>query len=215
MPSLLYIDTSGNTALVARSENAEINALRRHENAREQAAVLPSMIEEVVSQLPGGLSALDGICVCAGPGSYTGLRVSLSAAKGICYALDKPLLLFNRLDLLAAGHDELPALCIALTARTGEYFYAAYQNGNCVAEPQHIMEAALVQKLQDEPQWVLLTDASHLPAAQILALNDDQELNMEKWAVKALQRFEQASFDDLAYSEPFYLKAAYTTQSKK
>lgn len=217
MSTLLYIDTSGSIATVALSQNGVMTALRHHENAHEQAAVLNTIIEAVLQEQDTTLKQIDAVCVCAGPGSYTGLRVGLGAAKGICYALDKPILLFNKLDLLAAGLHSGKNFAIAVKARAGEYFFASYdRNGTTVKEPQHIMEQELALWLNQMPEPLLITDDETLTLTEnkiTIAVNYPIAIN--DWINRAEQRCIAGQFDDLAYCEPFYLKAAYTTQSKK
>ena len=214
MPELLYIDTSGKTATVALSREGSLVAVRTHDDAREQAALLNGMIAEVLHVSGTTLDQVGAICVCAGPGSYTGLRVGLSTAKGLAYALDKPLLLFNNLDLLALMHQGT-ALDIALKAREGEYFFAQYDpEGQQTTAPQHLFAKDLAD-LRRQDALLITDDAMLAPAGTPSVLYAEHTVSMEHWIAAAEQRFAASQFDDLAYSEPFYLKAAYTTQSKK
>lgn len=215
MPDLLYIDTSGKTAVVALSCNGMLMAIRTHDDAREQAALLNGMIGEVLDASgikPDGITA---ICVGAGPGSYTGLRVGLSTAKGLAYALDKPLMLFNNLDLLALKYEGEAAMDIVLKAREGEYFFAQYdKEGKSTTPPQHMYAKDLASVLNSDA--LLISDDETLHAAHSgQALQVDLTVSLDHWIPAAERRFSMEQFDDLAYSEPFYLKAAYTTQSKK
>lgn len=219
MPTLLYIDTSAATATVALSAEGRLLALRRHENAQEQAAVINLLVEDLLAECKLSLPQVDALCVCAGPGSYTGLRVGLSAAKGIGYALDKPLMLFNKLELIAQDFNArftAPRLTIALKARLGEYFAAAYdQHNQELMAPQHIFEAELNTLLSDTV-GLLVTDTDiTYTAGQKETLPAGYAADMDSWIPFATARFAAGRFDDLAYSEPFYLKAAFTTQSKK
>lgn len=214
MPNLLYIDTSASTATVALSANGSTKAVLTHENAHEQAAVLNQMIETVLTNASCTLSDVNALCVCAGPGSYTGLRVGLSTAKGLAYVKDIPFMLFNRLDLLAWSQKEEGPFAIALKARAGEYFFATYKaDGEQQTAPQHIFEQEL------EPftaqQLLFITDDEGLHVENKKRITSDTAIAMDSWIPKAEARFKEKQFDDIAYSEPFYLKSAYTTQSKK
>ena len=217
MAKLLYIDTSGSIATVAIAEDGAPIAVAQHENANEQAAVLNGMVATVTEQANLQLKDIDGISVCAGPGSYTGLRVGLSNAKGLCYALDKPILLFNKLDLLAAEHVQNRAFAIALKARQGEYFYAVYDAaGKISTAPKHAMEAEIIEDINNKPDLVFVTDEQDFALTENkIVLPTNSRIDMASWAKLAAERFASKAFDDLAYCEPFYLKAAYTTQSKK
>jgi tRNA threonylcarbamoyladenosine biosynthesis protein TsaB len=214
MPNLLYIDTSASTATVALSAHGSIKAILTHENAHEQAAVLNQMIATVLSRASCTLSDVDALCVCAGPGSYTGLRVGLSTAKGLAYVKDIPLMLFNRLDLLAWAQTEEHPFAITLKARAGEYFFATYTSeGEQLTTPQHIFEQELTPFAAQ--QILFITDDEELNTSNKKMITSDTAIPMDSWIPKAEACFERKQFDNLAYSEPFYLKGAYTTQSKK
>jgi tRNA threonylcarbamoyladenosine biosynthesis protein TsaB len=215
MSKLLFIDTSASVATIALSIDGEITAIRTHENANEQAAVINFMIEEVLKKASFTIQDIDAICVCAGPGSYTGLRVGLSTAKGLAYASDKPLMLFNRLDILSWNIHADTKFVVALKARAGEYFIALFdKDGVAINEPQHAFEQDLVKYATEGFQF--FTDDEHLSvAAPTAVMPMDTAIDVRNWVTKATARFALKQFDDLAYSEPFYLKAAYTTVSKK
>lgn len=215
MPNLLFIDTSAAVATVALSADGRISALLTHESANEQAAVLPALIADVLQRAGITLDQVDALCVCAGPGSYTGLRVGLSAAKGLAYAKDIPLMLFNRLDLLAWSQDHTIPFAIALKARAGEYFFATYTaSGETDAAPQHIFAEEL-RPFAERDLLFITDDAEFVAAEQMTLFDAHHALKMERWISRAEKRFSHRKFDDLAYSEPFYLKGAYTTQRKK
>lgn len=215
MPNLLYIDTSASKATVALSQEGKIITVHTHDNAHEQAAVLNIMINNVLEEASCNLDQVDALCVCAGPGSYTGLRVGLSTAKGIAYVKDIPLMLFNRLDLIAWGQQDIKVpFAIALKARSGEYFFAAYTDkGLQNNPPQHLFEQDLTPYITQG--LFFITDDTDFVSQHKEVIDANHSLNMDSWITHAEKRFSLNQFDDLAYSEPFYLKAAYTTQSKK
>jgi tRNA threonylcarbamoyladenosine biosynthesis protein TsaB len=173
------------------------------------------MIQDVLNDVAINIDAVAGIAVCAGPGSYTGLRVGLSAAKGLAYVKDIPLMLFNRLDLLAWSLQKEIPIGIAMKARADEYFFASYNGaGEAIAVPQHIFAQDLIPYAQEGIHFI--TDDETFSISENKELTDlNHALNMDRWITKAEARFSASQFDDLAYSEPFYLKGAYTTQSKK
>src|SRR5690606_9693696 len=97
------IDTSGSLATVALLQgNGQLHTLY-HENAQSQAAELNHLINSLLDKSSLSFSELTAICVCGGPGSYTGLRVGLSTAKGIAFACDLKLILFDKLQLIASS----------------------------------------------------------------------------------------------------------------
>src|ERR1019366_2430074 len=101
MHYLLHIDTSTDTGAVAIGGDGNLLAYRANTETRNHATTINNMINDVLAEVKISLEDLSCIVVCAGPGSYTGLRIGLATAKGLCYALDKPLMLDNRLTLLA------------------------------------------------------------------------------------------------------------------
>lgn len=215
MTCLLFLDTSAVITCVALALDGDIKAQAVHEHVMEQASVLPDMIQQVLAAAGIGLNRVDALCICGGPGSYTGLRVGLSTVKGIAYALDKPVMLFNRLELLAAARQEREALAVLLKARKGEYFYALYDPGlKPRVLPRHVFASELESLL---PSAVpVLTDEEEkgwLPNPPLF-INSGAPVSVRHWLPMATARYQQQQFDDLAYCEPFYLKAAYTTTPK-
>ena len=215
MAKLLFIDTSAAVATVAFSTDGVLSAIRTHENAHEQAAVINFMVDDVLQHASSKIQDVHAICICAGPGSYTGLRVGLSTAKGLAYATDKPLMLFNRLDVLSWNQHSETNFIIALKARTGEYFMASFdKTGKALSEPQHAFEQDLT-KYKNEGFHFFTDDEALNSITAKTVIPMDTAIDIQNWIVKAEEKFTAKQFDDLAYSEPFYLKAAFTTQSKK
>jgi len=217
MPTLLYIDTSADHIAIAVSRNGSVRAEKREYTTHQQAALINIMIEDVLRDAGLSLAELDALAVCGGPGSYTGLRVGLSAAKGLCFALQKPLMLFHKLFLLALSASPFPetTMMIALKARQDELFIAGYhQTLKEILPPQHAFSSDLDPIL---PEYdIILTNYEELPVFEERHTRPlHHEINMEKWSAYAENRYAQGAFDDLAYSEPFYLKAAFTTTAKK
>jgi len=217
MANLLYIDTSGSIATIALSADSRKVAVRTHENAMEQAAVVNILIEEVLAEAGLGLQAIHALVVCAGPGSYTGLRVGMSTAKGICYALDKPLILISKLKLIALDKAGNKNTWVILKARQGEYFAAAFDTSlEWLQEPGHYFEAELTEALAKGRDSVVITDVPDVFAEnETIALSPVYAANVDKWIPAAEAAFVAGQFADLAYADPYYLKAAFTTQSKK
>lgn len=219
MAVLLYIDTSGATGTVALSGDDRLYTVLRHHDAKEQVAVLNTLIDRVFQESGMNMQQLDAICVCAGPGSYTGLRVGLGTAKGIAFALDKPLMLFNRMMLIAmhieAEYELAQKKTVILKARKEEYFIACFDElDQPEGAPQHVFFPDLINAVRADSCIVTDDEAIAFPNKRIL-LPHDFILDMAPWVRLAGKRWVQRQFDDLAYSEPFYLKAAYTTVSKK
>lgn len=221
MSNLLFIDTSGNLAAVASSKSGKLAAPVYHDDAKTQAVVLNQLIEDALRAAECSLQDIDAICVCAGPGSYTGLRVGLSIAKGIAYALDKKLLLFDKLSLIARSYKDSESepgdKLVVLNARKDEVFFALFNAENeIIIEPQHAFLNAFIAISEIvNKKTTLLTEIENLPLPlNTIIIDASFKLSFESWQLAAEQRVAHKDFDDLAYSEPAYLKAAFMTQAK-
>lgn len=218
MPNFLFIDSAAPTATIAIANEDAILAEELLNNQKEQAAAINIMIENVLEKANKTLQDIDCFCLCAGPGSYTGLRVGMSIAKGMAFALQKPLICINRLQLIALSYQNTLSStadkAVILQARKGEYFRALYTPEGREKEPAgHIFEEELKEKITTEQ--ILITDYPDLPVNNekiILPLTFSPDL--KAWSALAQQLFHEKQFSDLAYTEPFYLKAAFTTTPK-
>ncbi len=211
MSLILFIDTAYTHTHIALGDKTGILAEMLHEQANEQAALLNIMIADLLARQGFTMNALAAVAVDAGPGSYTGLRVGMGVAKGICFALDKPLMVFNKLELL--GNLEMDFLLV-LKARVGEGFAYARKNGKALLLPQHVFYENF-----DWPAFEslpLFTDDTSLmelrPGATALK---SHILDMNNWWRVAGEKFAAKDFADMAYAEPFYLKSAFTISPKK
>jgi len=96
---ILHIETATQVCSVALSVNGTISQIRESREKNSHSATITVFIEEVMSSAGIPFTALDAIAVSMGPGSYTGLRIGVSTAKGICYALDKPLIAISNIRM--------------------------------------------------------------------------------------------------------------------
>ena len=108
MATLLHIDTAGEKAMIAFTQNGAILASKENNLSNTHAAFVQASIKELADTYHINLDALDAIVVTMGPGSYTGLRVGLASAKGLAYALEKPLIGLSTLALLAHAAKRSP-----------------------------------------------------------------------------------------------------------
>ncbi|MEO7306266.1 MAG: tRNA (adenosine(37)-N6)-threonylcarbamoyltransferase complex dimerization subunit type 1 TsaB, partial [Ferruginibacter sp.] len=135
MSLILNIDTASEKAHVSFAKNGMIIQSISSESQKEHASFLQSAIEQLTKTTGIILKDIDAVAVTSGPGSYTGLRVGMASAKGLCYALKKPLITISSLEVLTAsalelipGAGENVLLCPMLDARRVEVFTAVYQN---------------------------------------------------------------------------------------
>ncbi len=225
MAYILHIDTSAETGLTAISSNGLILGEHLSLEARNHASVINHHIESVVAQAGIALKDIDAVAVCGGPGSYTGLRIGLATAKGLCYALDKPLMMHNKLLLLCLHgiyDTEVSAgtYIAVLQAREGEYFAAAYdKTAHTLQEPQHLLAAGLPAFLGNLEGQLWLgghNDATmneYLHNRKVM-LNTSQQISPIAWAKYAYEEYNCNRIVSLAHAEPFYLKQVYTHKPK-
>ena len=162
------------------------------------------------------------MAVTAGPGSYTGLRVGLASAKVICYALTKPLILINTLDVLAQsilsyyGANNQPInpstlICPLIDARRMEVFTAVYYASLQEIEPPHalIIDPLSFQSLLSR-QPVIFTGSGHQKLKGVISDPNSLFINVQHnashLAIRSLIAYKSKRFADLAYSEPLYVK---------
>lgn len=131
MAKILCIETATEICAVCLSENGQIFSERTSNAPNMHASILTVFIEECLAEAGWKPDMLDAVAVSAGPGSYTGLRVGASVAKGLCYGLNKPLIAVNSLHALASAAsgavEEEPALlCPMIDARRMEVYMAVF-----------------------------------------------------------------------------------------
>lgn len=220
MKYLLHIDTSTDTGVAAISGDGSLIAYRVNSATRDHAGTLNRMIEDLLIETKISFGDLSAIAVCAGPGSYTGLRIGLATAKGLCYALDKPLILDSRLTLLAyhcqrTYGDKFDQYIVLLIARTSEYFICIYDNKfGCMMVPQHITEDHLSNIGQGDENVFIISNAPET-AINKLSVNNFElganiEIDLQSWAFLAFEEYNCNNIVNLATAEPFYLKQVYT-----
>ena len=223
MSIILNIDTSSAQASVTISKNGKLLAGVQNEDQKEHASFLQAAIKKMMKEQGLLLNQLEAVAVVNGPGSYTGLRVGLASAKGICYVIKKPLITVGTLPLMAKSAilelqtkaSNIPLLCSMIDARRMEVFTGVYN-----ASMEEVMPAQA--KILDAQSFVdiLLHDrvlffGNGAAKWQGMVQNTNSlfagSFNTSgALAELSFSRFESSSFTDLAYSEPLYLKEFYT-----
>lgn len=229
MATILNIETSGTTCSAALTAEGMIVAHREDFEGRNHAALLSGFIKHCLDYAAEHSLRLDAVAVSMGPGSYTGLRIGLSEAKGLAYALDIPLIGVNTLELLATrvmfSTDTLDPDTIFIPmvdARRMEVYTAAYDFGlTPLMEPQPLIldeNSYADLKATGRP---LLFFGSGAAKAQSMFADCPQALfvpEVEPLAVDMIALADRAymhrNFLDLAYSTPAYLKDFQATKPK-
>ena len=224
MACILHIETSTELCSVAVSENAQV--IFQQEN-RNHAEHLASMVDEALSFTDSHAIPFDAVAVSCGPGSYTGLRIGVSMAKGVCYGRDLKLLSVPTLELmcvpllLGEKIEEGALLCPMLDARRMEVYAALYDRA---LRPVREVGADIVDQdtyrewLDRQPIYFFgngakkCMDVINHPNARYI----DGVEPLAKWMMPlAERRFLQEQFEDVAYFVPFYLKDFVAKMPKK
>ena len=223
MSLLLNIDTSSAQASVTISNNGELLAVIQNEDQKEHASFLQAAIKRTMSEQGFSLNQLEAIAVVNGPGSYTGLRVGLASAKGICYVIKKPLITVGTLPLMAKSAildlqtkaTDIPLLCPMIDARRMEVFtglYNASMEEVIPAQAKILSPESFVDILLHNPvlffgngavKWKGMVRNTNA----LFAGSFDTSAALSQLSFSL---FKSGIFTDLAYSEPLYLKEFYT-----
>jgi len=223
MPKILHIDTATQFCSVTLTDGEQIIALKESSEKNAHSRVITVWIDEVLKQNNISPGAIDAVAVSQGPGSYTGLRIGVSTAKGLCYALNKPLISVGTLQAMAFGMaknflEKNPVadqhlFCPMIDARRMEVYAAIFDQHNRQIRE---IKAEIITETSFEEEFktskiVFGGDGADKCKSLLsvnsnaIFLNDFQPSS--KYMVKmALKKFVKADFEDVAYFEPFYLK---------
>lgn len=221
MSLILQIETSTTSCSVALAQNGKV-LLHKSINQRNiHAEVITVFIGEILASNGSKFDDLDAVAVSSGPGSYTGLRIGVSTAKGLCFSLEKPLIAVETLLAMAAGYllrflnqtKEKFLLCPMIDARRMEVYTALFdQDLNSVHETSAaIITSESFKNELDQHKIVFFGDGSakcktffgdHPNAV----FTDDFLNEAADMTLIAAEKFRLQQFEDVAYFEPFYLK---------
>lgn len=222
MTYILHIETATKACSVAVSQSGSLVSLKEILNdAYAHGEQLTLLIQEAVKTAGIGVKDLAAVSVTAGPGSYTGLRIGLSTAKGLCYALNIPLIFVDAIESLAeiakAMHPD-KRLCGMLDARRMEVYSAIYDSGGSVLKP--LSADVLDERSYSEFEpFTCFGDGAlkmeELWKARDVAFDTAIHSSASGQCRLAFKRYENKQFEDVAYSDPLYLKEFQGTTPKK
>ncbi len=231
---ILLLETSTVRCSAALSADGEIIGYRETSEPRAHAASLAPFVKELLEEAGVDFGMLDAVAVSGGPGSYTGLRVGVSTAKGICFGSSRPLISVGTLELLAyqalaSGAVTSGSLIVPMVdARRMEVYTCQYSSeceplSDCEAKildaDSFVQESSLYRNMvfigdgvEKYRQFLVDTDLSgRLAGCTFLETCPDAKA----MAIPALKKLEAGIFEDSAYYEPFYLKEFVAGVSKK
>ncbi len=219
----MLIETSSKNCSVALGVNGV--AVKFLEIASEEyvhAEKLHVLIEELLQQSNISLKELDAVCVSKGPGSYTGLRIGVSAAKGFCYGLNIPLIALDTTLILSFfAREKFPAakqFLPMIDARRMEVYCALYDDSLKIKEPvkAQIVDESFFQK--EEIEHIILVGDGVEKCSSLIAHKHNMLPTLPSasmMATLAYEKFNQQQLEDVAYFEPFYLKDFIAGTPKK
>jgi tRNA threonylcarbamoyladenosine biosynthesis protein TsaB len=214
---ILHIDTAVQTASVCLSSGNHSLGVKKNPYQQDHAAWLHIAIRDILAGNGKELNDLSAVAISAGPGSYTGLRVGMAAAKGLCYVLKIPLITVSTLQMMAAAAPCSPGELLApmIDARRMEVFTAVYDSElNEVMPPSNlVLDQDSFSEVLKERRIIFFGNGSvkfqgltASPNAGFATVEADAQNMIEL----AFQNFKDQRFADIAYTEPFYGKAFYT-----
>ena len=223
MAYILNIETSTTNCSVSISKNGLLIGLKEDNSLQfSHAERLHVYIDELLKKANVSKTQIAAVGISKGPGSYTGLRIGVSAAKGLCYALKTPLISIPTLEALArqVKSPEGPIVAM-LDARRLEVYSAIYdKNHNSFRETKaEIIDShSFLDKLQNQKVY-FLGDGAKKCKETILHKNavfiENAFPSAKEMATISYHKFKNETIEDVAYFEPFYLKNFIATQEKK
>ena len=225
MNYILHIDTTTKKCSVALAQDGELmiqkELLSEEFSHSEQ---LHPFIEEVLKESGLKSSSLSAIAISKGPGSYTGLRIGVAAAKGLCFALDLPLIALNTLEIMVQPYEVSPYSFIIpmLDARRMEVYTAIFdETKKWIQETTaEVLTKNTFTSIVNEQSCLIIGDGAIKFKTLYPKINASYTSEIHYPVAKdmialAWKKFNAKEFEDLAYFEPFYLKDFKTTPPKK
>lgn len=234
MSLIINIETSTNICSVAISQNDKLLSLKETDENNAHSKLLAVLINKALSETNYNISDIDAVAVSQGPGSYTGLRIGVSTAKGICYALNKPLIAIDTLQILAINifenskvannsidiNDKL-LICSMIDARRMEVYSGLY-NRDFDTIKQISADIITNESYSDilSEHIVLIGGSGAEKCKDILNHKNAYYINNVYSSAKYMLKlsslaFKNKVFVDTAYFEPFYLKQFIAGTPKK
>lgn len=232
MTNILCIETSTTICSVALVRDRKVVAARQENEGNSHANRLTILIEQLFedSSVPVAMSDIDAVAVSKGPGSYTGLRIGVSTAKGICFALDKPLISLSSLAILAwpvvrskaGGKGDADSwYCPMIDARRMEVYTAMFDESMTQQRETRadIIDGNSYQQILPERKIMFFGNGATKCQESLSHPNavfpDDEGPLARNMGSLAFDAWDRNDFEDVAYFEPFYLKDFIATIPKQ
>ncbi|EPD27640.1 tRNA threonylcarbamoyladenosine biosynthesis protein TsaB [Capnocytophaga granulosa] len=223
---LLCIETSGKNCSVALFEGLQLVSIREvHTEQFSHSENLHVFIEQVLKESNLQPKVIKAIAISAGPGSYTGLRIGVATAKGLCYGWDIPLIALPTLRILAEQvtyeFTDIEYIIPMIDARRMEVFTAVYSHdfSPILGERAEILTESTFDTYLNKGKTIFLGDGITKFQAICKHKNayfwENKFPSAKQMGRLALEKYQAQAFEDIAYFEPFYLKEVYLVKSEK
>ena len=220
MSYILNIHTATETAIINLTKNGEVLSTISNDDTRQHATILHTAIRQLLKTNDLDIKKLNAVGVSSGPGSYTGMRVGLAAAKGLCYALGIPLITFNSLELMALSaarciNYEAALYCPMIDARRMEVFTAIYN----YTLQEILPPSAVILNENSFADFLILHKVcfSGSGIEKFKTLNKsansifmDDKIATESLAEISWKKYIKNDIANLPYAQPLYIKDFYT-----
>lgn len=223
MALILSIETSTKVCSVALHKNGELLSSQLHQIDKSHSSLLPSIVSEICDEAKVTLQDLEAVAVSEGPGSYTGLRIGVTSAKGFCFALSIPLISIPSLDVMTeAVRDKFKGehfLCPMMDARRMEVYTQMINEDDQVVwglQPKILDEESFSEF--SKPVYLFgdgMPKFREIVNQENLLFIDDIYPDAKNMGRLGWKKFQEEKFEDIAYFEPNYLKEWRTTTPKK
>jgi tRNA threonylcarbamoyladenosine biosynthesis protein TsaB len=226
MALILSLETSTKVCSVAVHKDGDLLSVYEFRVERSHSKLITQAISFLMNGLDLKMTNLDAIAVSKGPGSYTGLRIGVSTAKGLCYALEKPLIAVDTLAAMARKVNKFnlkdSLVCPMIDARRLEVYCAIYNKSNETIAPVSavILNESSFGEFLSSNEIIFLGDGAAkfepiVQQADNAFFLKNENPSAEYVGIIAEEKFSDKQFEDVAYFEPFYLKDFISTGSNQ
>jgi tRNA threonylcarbamoyladenosine biosynthesis protein TsaB len=223
MSLILNIETATKNCSVSLAESGKVIAIKElNDGNYSHAEKLHVFIDEVLKTSKKSMADIDAVAVSKGPGSYTGLRIGVSSAKGLCYALNIPLISIDTLESLSSQLSiESGFVVPMLDARRMEVYSAVFDAKNNLVreiEAQILNEDSFVEYLKEGKVYFIgdgVPKTKELINHKNTNFIEDKLPSANEMAKLSFDKYQREIFENVAYFEPFYLKDFVVTPQKK
>jgi len=228
---IICLETATNLCSVALCGNDGVTAIRESDETKSHASMLTVFIDEILREYGVKLNELEAIAVSKGPGSYTGLRIGVSVAKGIAYGASIPLIGIDTTLSMFHGFaankikkqesDSDTFFCPMLDARRMEVYYALYNSEGKIIKDISA-EVITAESFREFPstQEILFFGSGSVKCREVISRPDScfdnkYRISAAHMHKPAYEAYNKKIFEDVAYFEPFYLKDFIATKQRK